>query len=44
MVKDTRKIIQALAYLAGKEDDKVMDNMKALASPSSVATRPFMRA
>lgn len=29
MVKDTRKIIQALAYLAGKEDDKVMDNMKA---------------
>lgn len=29
MVKDTRKIIQALAYLAGKEEDKVMDNMKA---------------
>ena len=29
MVKDTRKIIQALVYLAGKEDDKVMDNMKA---------------
>lgn len=29
MVRDTRKIIQALTYLAGKEDDKVMDNMKA---------------
>lgn len=29
VVKDTRKIIQALTYLAGKEEDKVMDNMKA---------------
>lgn len=29
MSKDTRKIIQALTYLAGKEDNKVMDNMKA---------------
>lgn len=29
MVKDTKKIIQALTYLAGKENDKVMDNMKA---------------
>ena len=29
MIKDTKKIIQALTYLAGKEDDKVMDNMKA---------------
>ena len=29
MVRDTRKIIQALTYLAGKEEDKVMDNMKA---------------
>ena len=29
MIKNTKKIIQALAYLAGKEDDKVMDNMKA---------------
>lgn len=29
MMKDTTKIIQALAYLAGKEEDKVMDNMKA---------------
>ena len=29
MVMDTRKIVQALAYLASKEDDKVMDNMKA---------------
>lgn len=29
MIKDTRKIIQALTYLAGKEDDKAMDNMKA---------------
>ncbi len=29
MMRDTRKIIQALTYLAAKEDDKVMDNMKA---------------
>ena len=29
MTKDTKKIIQALTYLAGKEDGKVMDNMKA---------------
>lgn len=29
MTKDTKKIIQALTYLAGKEEDKVMDNMKA---------------
>ncbi|MBQ6911768.1 MAG: SocA family protein [Bacteroidales bacterium] len=29
MIKDTKKIIQALTYLACKEDDKVMDNMKA---------------
>ena len=29
MTKDTRKIIQALTYLASKEEDKVMDNMKA---------------
>ena len=29
MMNDTRKIIQVLTYLAGKEDDKVMDNMKA---------------
>lgn len=29
MNKDTRKIIQALTYLACKEEDKVMDNMKA---------------
>lgn len=29
MTKDTRKIIQALTYLASKEEDKVMDDMKA---------------
>lgn len=29
MAKDTRKIIQTLTYLASKEEDKVMDNMKA---------------
>lgn len=29
MMRDTRKIIQALTYLAAKEDDKVMDNIKA---------------
>lgn len=29
MIRDTKKIIQALTYLAGKEDDKVMNNMKA---------------
>lgn len=29
MMNDTRKIIQALTYLASKEPDKVMDNMKA---------------
>ena len=29
MTKDTKKIIQALTYLACKEEDKVMDNMKA---------------
>jgi len=29
MMNDTKKIIQVLTYLAGKEDDKVMDNMKA---------------
>ena len=29
MMNDTRKIIQALTYLAGKEPDKVMDKMKA---------------
>lgn len=29
MTKDTRKIIQALTYLASKEEDKVIDNMKA---------------
>ena len=28
-MNDTKKIIQALTYLASKEDDKVMDNMKA---------------
>lgn len=28
-MNDTRKIIQALTYLAGKEPDKVMDKMKA---------------
>ena len=28
-MKDTKKIIQALTYLAGKEEDKVMNNMKA---------------
>ncbi|MBO7465262.1 MAG: SocA family protein [Bacteroidales bacterium] len=28
MIKDTRKIIQALTYLSGKEENKVMDNMK----------------
>lgn len=29
MMNDTRKIIQALTYLAGKEPDMVMDKMKA---------------
>ena len=29
MKKTTKKIIQALTYLANKEKDKVMDNMKA---------------
>lgn len=29
MAKDTKKIIQALAYLAEHETEKVMDNMKA---------------
>ncbi len=29
MIRDTRKIIQALCYFASKEENKVMDNMKA---------------
>lgn len=30
MKQTTKKIIQALTYLANKEKEKVMDNMKAL--------------